>query len=135
MRYALLCFAIAWVCGCGGTKSTVDNSQDPDAYARDVKQLVFTQVSEAAKSREPADQMATVIAELEQVDRPQGSHKATYASILSTAKEIEADCKKANGRPANLTAQLAKLKKLSDALPGTIDTKVSGASTKQPKDD
>ncbi len=121
MRYPLLCLAVLVAAGCA--KPPVDNSQDPDAYARDVKQLVLTQVGAASKSREPADQIATVVTELQQTDRPRGKYQDTYDTLLTLAQGIKADCEKAKGRPDNLTARLDEMKKLAQSLPGESDTK------------
>ena len=124
MRHSLcFCFTLLLAVGCGDSKSKVDNSQDPEAYARDVKQLVLDHVAIAAKSREPADQMAVIIAELEQRDRPLGSYQPTYEKLLTAAREIHAESKKANGRPGNLNARLNQLRKMAESLPGQVDVR------------
>jgi hypothetical protein len=118
MRRLLFGFALLLLVGC---KPTVNHSQDPEAYAKDVKQIVYNQVASAAKSREPADQMQSIITELEQKDRPHGNYKGTYAELLSTAREIHADAKKVDGRPSNLMPRLNKLKQTAESLPGQVD--------------
>jgi seryl-tRNA synthetase len=130
MRHLLLCVSLLLIGGCG--KPLVDNSQDPEAYARDVKQLVFNEVASAAKSREPADQMVSVINELQQTDRPRGSYQATYDQLLKKAQEIQAECQKAGkGKPANLTTRLDELKKLAQSLPGDVKAPVEEGPTKK----
>jgi hypothetical protein len=119
MRHLFFCSAILAATGCAG-KPPVDNSQDPDAYARDVKQIVFTQVAAASKSREPADQVATIVAELQQTDRPRAKYEGTYDKLLTLARAIKADCEKAKGRPDNLAARLNELKATAQTLPGEV---------------
>jgi hypothetical protein len=132
MRSALFCFALLAGAGCGSSQPTVNNSQDPEAYARDVKQLVYDVVESAPQSREPADQIALVVTELEQTDRPRGNYANTYTQLLTTAKEIQAECEKSGGKPSNLPTRLAQLKKIAQALPG--DVKANKAE-KKPADD
>lgn len=122
MRIALFgLLLVAGTTGCGPAKPSVDNSQDPEAYARDVKNLAFNAAESAAKSREPADDLLQLTSELEQQDRPRGSYGNVYEKLLKTANDIKTDCQKqAGGRPANLPSRLAELKKIAQELPGEV---------------
>ena len=110
--------------GCGsGERPFTDNSKDPDLYARDVKQIALDAVQTARRSREPADQIQTLVNELEGQEtnnRPLGSYKPIYTELLTAAKQLLDECKKANGRPANLPARLDALKQTAEKLPGQV---------------
>src|SRR6266542_19793 len=100
-----------------------DNSKDADLYAQDVKQIALDAVQRARRSREPADQIQTLVSELESQEannRPMGSHKPTYTELLTAAKQLAEDCKKAHGRPADLSARLDALAKIAEKLPSQV---------------
>jgi hypothetical protein len=110
--------------GCGKSERPfTDNSKDPDLYAQDVKQIVLDAVQRARGSREPADQLQTIVTEIESQpvnNRPVGSHKPVYDELLASAKALMADCQKAGGRPADLSSRLDALKKIAEKLPGQV---------------
>ena len=120
--YFVFCLGSLVSSGCGQSERPfTDNSQDADLYAQDVKQIALDAIQRAKRSREPADQMQTIITELEgQVanSRPVGAHKPIYAELLTAAKQISEDCKKANGKPADLMPRLDSLKLIAEKLPG-----------------
>lgn len=100
-----------------------DNSKDADMYAQDVKQIAMDAIQRAKKSREPADQIQTLVSEIESQaanHRPVGSHKATYDELLTLAKEFVGECKAASGKPANMSARLDAMTKVADRLPGKV---------------
>jgi hypothetical protein len=110
--------------GCGpAERPFTDNSKDPELYALEVKRIALNAVQTARRSREPADQIQTLVTELESLEsnsRPVGSYKPIYDELLATAKPLLEDCKKANGKPANLTSRLDELKKIAEKLPGEV---------------
>ena len=109
--------------GCGSSeKPFTDNSKDADLYAADVKQIAYDTVTMAKRSREPADQIQQLVTEIESQganSRPVGSHKSVYDELLTAAKSLMDDCKRVNGKAANLGPRLDALKKIADKLPGT----------------
>jgi len=108
--------------GCGSSERPfTDNSKDADLYALDVKQIAFSTVTMAKRSREPADQIQILVGEIESQEannRPVGSYKPIYAELLAAAKPLLEDCKNANGKPANLAVRLDALKAIAEKLPG-----------------
>jgi hypothetical protein len=110
--------------GCGSPdRPFTDNSKDADLYAADVKQIAYSTVSRAKRSREPADQVQVLVTELESQEsnnKPAGPHKAVYGDMLAAAKLLLEDCKKANGKPANLNSRLDAIKVIADKLPGQV---------------
>ena len=108
--------------GCGQTERPfTDNSNDADLYAQDVKQIALDAIQRARRSREPADQVQTLVSELEGQsanNRPIGAHKPIYAELLTAAKQLAEECKKANGKPADLPSRLDSLKQIAEKLPG-----------------
>ncbi|QDU19471.1 hypothetical protein [Urbifossiella limnaea] len=126
-RYLVLSLglvAAALAPGCGSSeKPYTDNSKDPDLYAQDVKQIAVDAIQRARRSREPADQLQTIVTEIEGQsanNRPVGSHQPVYTELLTAAKQLQGDCNKANGRPADLSTRLDGLKKIADKLPGQV---------------
>src|SRR4051812_30051229 len=91
--------------GCGPSERPfTDNSKDPDMYAKDVKQIALDAVQRARRSSEPADQVQTIISEIEGQsanNRPVGSHKPLYDELLAASKKFVEDAKKTDGKPAN----------------------------------
>ncbi len=112
------------VSACGPAEAPyTDNSRDADLYATDVKQIAMDAIQRAKKSREPADQIQTLVSEIEGQganNRPVGSHKATYDELLKLAKEFISECNAAGGKPANLTVRLDVLMKIAERLPGQV---------------
>ena len=110
--------------GCGTTERPfADNSKDADLYALDVKQIAFGTVARGKRSRETADQIQVLVTELESLasnHRPIGTHAPIYADLLSAAKPLLEDCKKANAKPANLVSRLDALKLIAEKLPGQV---------------
>ena len=109
---------------CGPAEAPyTDNSKDADLYAQDVKQIAVDAIQRAKKSREPADQIQTLVSEIEcqsATNRPVGSHKATDDELLKLAKEFISECKAAGGKPANMAARLDSMAKIADRLPGKV---------------
>ncbi len=110
--------------GCGKSeKPFTDNSKDSDLYAQDVKQIAVEAVQRARRSREPADQLQTIVSEIEGQSangRPVGSHKPTYDELLTSAKSLLEDCQKAGGKAPDLSSRLDRLQKIAEKLPGTV---------------
>lgn len=110
--------------GCGTPERPfTDNSKDADLYATDVKQIAFSTVVRAKRSREPADQIQVLVSEIESQEsnhRPVGAHQAIYAELLAAAKPLLEDCKKANGKAPNLNSRLDALKVIAEKLPGQV---------------
>ena len=109
------------VSACGPAEAPyTDNSKDADLYATDVKQIAVDAIQRAKKSREPADQIQTLVSEIEGQganNRPVGSHKATYDELLKLAKEFISECKAAGAKPGNMAARLDSLAKVAYRLP------------------
>lgn len=121
LRVVGFCLMLVFLSGCG--RSYTDNSNDPEAYARDIKEVALNAVNAARKGRESADSLRTLVRELqnqEKISRPVGSYKATYDELLGLALPLMEDCEKARGRVANLNPRLDALKKLADGLPGVV---------------
>ncbi len=116
--------ALCVVAGCGPEELPYnDTSQDPEAYAQNVKLLVVRSVESARTSREPAEDIRPIIEELEQTDRPHGSYAATYAEILNIARPLVEEMEKAGGnRPPGMDQKLNELMKIAGALPGEVPT-------------
>jgi hypothetical protein len=121
LPFLLLTLAIP---ACGPSEAPyTDNSKDPDLYAQDVKQIAMDAIQRAKKSREPADQIQTLVSELESQQsnsRPVGSHKAIYDELLGLAKEFVSACNASGGKPANMTARLDAMTKVAERLPGKV---------------
>jgi len=131
-------FVLFAVLGCRtAERPFTDNSKDPELYAQDVKQIAHDAIQRARQSREPADQLQTLVTELEGQEsnsRPVGSHKPTYAELLTATKQLIEECKKANGKPANLSARLDALKLVADKLPGQVQVGREEPKSKEKKD-
>jgi hypothetical protein len=110
--------------GCGPSEPPfTDNSKDADLYAADVKQIALDAVQRARRSREPADQIQTLVSELENQEsnsRPVGPHKAIYSELLNLSKEFIKECNSGGGKPANVGPRLDSLAKLAERLPGQV---------------
>lgn len=124
-RYFAFFFAPLLLSGCGSPERPfTDNSKDADLYATDVKQIALSTVTRAKRSKEPGDQIQVLVNEIESQasnNRPVGPHKPIYDELLSLAKPLVEDCKKAGaGKPANLNAKLDALKAVADKLPGQV---------------
>lgn len=119
MLYFPLVFLAALV-GCGGGSDLpyTDHSKDPEAYARNVKALVLGVAADAKTSREPADDLASIVTELEQKDRPRGSYGPIYDELLTNARTLQEECARASGRPSGLDRRLDELAKIAQQLPG-----------------
>ncbi len=95
--------------GCGPAELPyTDNSQDPLAYARDIKALVAQAARQAKTSQEPIDYLAPVLVELKQTDRPLGQSRRVYEELRSRLEQLIRDCQRAGGRrriwPGNWTS-------------------------------
>jgi len=135
-RFLAFVSAALVLSGCGPSeKPFTDNSKDPDLYAKDVKQLTLDAVQRARRSSEPADQVQTIVTEIEGQSangRPVGSNKPVYDELLVAAKKFVEDAKKADGKPANVSSRLDELKKIADKLPGEVN--LQKEPQKKPKD-
>lgn len=127
MRQLLFCLSLSLftlaVVGCGGGESLpyTDNSQDPEAYAKDVKLITIQAARGARASSEPVDSLDPLVRELEKSEtRPVGSYQSTYAEVLALAKEARDACAAAGGKPSGLEGMLKKLEKSVESLPGEV---------------
>jgi hypothetical protein len=118
---------LAVVCvGCGPKELPyTDNSQDPFAYARDVKGLVVSAARRAKASSEPVDFLAPALLELKRTDRPVGEHRSIYEDLRNRLDQLVRDCEQAGGKAPNLSARLDELIKLAQTLPGDAPQAVS----------
>lgn len=120
--YRLIAFGLAIGlagCGSGSSREYTDTSKDPEKYAASIKQLVYNQISSAARSKEPDDDLDAIIQELsDQKGRPLGSYKEVYDQILTNATELKKELE-GKSKPSNLRAKLDEIKALADKLPGT----------------
>jgi hypothetical protein len=123
MKRIAVCLLILFVAGCGRSSMPyTDHSRDATAYAKDVKELVIDHVQLAKKSREPADMLAPIVSELEQMrERPTGEHKSIYEELLETARQLLEACQQVDGRPPGLEKQLDQLVAMVDRLPGEVN--------------
>ena len=129
MRSALFCLALLASAGCGPSAPTgVNDSEDPEVYAKYVKQIVYNMSESVPRSGEPWAVIGNLVDELENPSRPQGNYAGIYQQLLTVAKEIQKDSQKAGGRPGNLGSRLAELKKIADGLPGEVKAFKSGRS-------
>jgi hypothetical protein len=124
LRLFSLLLASLLLLGCGSGKPFTDNSQDAELYAQDVKQIAYGAIAKARRSREPADQIRTLVREIEQQGpnrRPVGPHRPTYEALLAAAKPLMEECEKAaGGKAANLASRLDSLQKIAEKLPGKV---------------
>jgi hypothetical protein len=117
-RFVWTLVAISLV-GCGQAEPPfTDNSQDPLAYARDVKAQVQSAVRQSRSSSEPADYLDPLVTELKRTDRPLGESRAIYDDLRTRAEQLVADCKSAGRSAPNLSARLDELMKVAQSLPG-----------------
>ncbi len=118
LRLILILLMLA-AAGCAGSHAAyTDHSRDPQAYAQDVKELVADHVELARRAREPADMLAPIVSELEQLDeRPAGENREFYETLLAAAREVLDACEQMDGRPARLDSQLDHLLSLLAQLP------------------
>jgi hypothetical protein len=107
--------------GCGSSGPVYTDHKNPELYAEDVKRVVLTQAAEARKSKEPADDLGPVVAELEgHASRPQGDYAELYATLLSKSLELQQACAAIEGRPSDLNSRLDELVELAQQLPGEV---------------
>ncbi|MCL4204996.1 MAG: hypothetical protein KJ000_21150 [Pirellulaceae bacterium] len=123
MKRLILGLLLLAIIGCGRSRMPyTDHSRDSAAYAKDIKELVIDHVGLAKKSREPADMIAPIINELEQIrERPTGQHHSVYEELLETARRVFDACQQGNGRPTGIDKQLDQLVALVDRLPGDVN--------------
>jgi hypothetical protein len=104
--------------GCGPAEAPyTDNSQDPLAYARDIKAQVQSAVRQAKSASEPLDYLDPLLTELKQTDRPLGDSRAIYDDLRNHLEQLVADCKKSGRATPNLATRLDELLKLAQSLP------------------
>lgn len=114
----MMLFTLLSLAGCGG-ETRIDHSRDPDAFAKDVRELVATSVAEARLSSEPADAMFSLVDLLEGLDQhPTGSHRELYEQLQVLAVEIYEASEQAGAPPAVLEQRLGQLWELAETLPG-----------------
>lgn len=116
-RYLLFTLFFSAACGPKELPYT-DNSQDPDAYARDVKTLVVNSARQARSSSEPLDLLTLVLSELKKSDRPVGKFRPTYDELRNSVEILVAEFERLGKRPANFAERLDELIKMAQALPG-----------------
>jgi len=109
--------------GCGPAELPyTDNSQDPLAYARDVKVQIASAARHAKSSNEPLDYLAPVLQELKRTDRPLGDSRAIYADLLTRVEQLVADCTKSGRNAPNFSTRLDEIVNLAQSLPGDAPT-------------
>jgi hypothetical protein len=114
-----LALAIAVWAGCGPAEPPfTDNSQDPLAYARDVKAQILSAARQAKTSSEPVDFLDPVLVELKRTDRPLGDSRAVYDDLRTRVEQLVADCKRAGRAAPNLSGRLDELVRVAQTLPG-----------------
>lgn len=131
IRLVFACVLTLGLVGCGGGSSVpyTDNSQDAEALARNVKELIVNAVADARKSKEPQDHIANVVAATApKPGKPTGSFEGTYAQIHTAAEQLVEACERAGGPTPDLKQKLDELLKLADALPGDFQPLVEPAS-------
>ncbi len=107
--------------GCGAGGPVPQDNKDPELFAADVKRVVLLQVEEARRSREPGDEISSIVSELENYQkRPVGNYADTYAQLQQKAKELHAKCEEVDGRPSDLASALDELVELANQLPGEV---------------
>lgn len=107
--------------GCGTGGPVPQDNKDPELYAADVKRVVLMQVEEARRSREPGDEIYSIVSELENYEkRPAGSYASIYSELREKAKELQAKCEEVDGRPSDLASRLDELVELANQLPGEV---------------
>lgn len=120
MKWMILSL-LGLLAGCGGELPYTDASRDPEAYAASVKKLVLGNIAAARTSKEPADQLAPIVAELENnPKRPKGGYAETYEQLLTSSRQLLEECQRMDGRPKDLDSRLTKLAALADSLPGSV---------------
>jgi hypothetical protein len=127
-RFSILCSLLALVSlsGCGPKELPyTDNSQDPLAYARDIKQLVVSAARRAKGSSEPVDFLSPALLELKRTDRPVGEFRSVYQELQKRLDQLVRECEQAGGKAPNLSAQLDELIKLAQKLPGDAPAAIS----------
>lgn len=131
VRSVIACFLLFGVVGCGGGSSVpyTDNSQDPEALARNIKELIVNSVADARTSKEPQDHLRNIVSAVSPgTNKPMGSYEGTYAQIRESAEQLMEACERANGPTSDLRVKLDELLKLADGLPGDFKPLVEPAS-------
>jgi len=116
-----LCLVFGTI-GCAGRPEGVeDHSRDPERYALNIKQMVFTAIEYAQRSREPGDELWPVILELEQKDRPRRPYEALYQELEQKLRELHRLCQEnESGPPPNLKERLQEIRQIAEKLPGEV---------------
>lgn len=121
VRFILL-LSGALVLGCGGRSSQpfTDNSQDPELLARNIKQLVVNEVSDARKSRDPYDHLRVIYTSIPEpgARKPIGDYGDVYTRISTLAESLTEATERANGPTPDLQKKLDQLLAIADELPG-----------------
>jgi hypothetical protein len=117
-------FALAAaLAGCGPSEIPyTDNSQDPAAYARDIKAQINSAVRNARSSNEPVDHLEPLLLELKRSDRPLGESRSVYEDLRARVEQLVADCKRQGRGAPNLSGRLDELLKVAKTLPGETST-------------
>jgi hypothetical protein len=119
-RIALTAYVLilAFFAGCGPAELPyTDNSQDPLAYARDIKAQIQSAVRQAKSSSEPLDYLDPLLTELQRTDRPLGDSRPIYDDLRQRLEQLVADCKHAGRNAPNLNSRLDDLLKVAQSLP------------------
>jgi hypothetical protein len=109
--------AMMLLAGCRSEAPYTDNSQDPLAYARDIKAQVQSAARNAKSSNEPVDYLAPVLLELKRTDRPLGSFGGVYTDLRSRLEKLVEDCERTGRGTPNLSSRLDELIKVAQTLP------------------
>lgn len=121
--WRILFLSLLFLPACGSNELPyTDNSQDPEAYARDVKTLVAQSVRQAKTSTEPLELLTLVLSELKKTDRPAGKYKPTYEELRKNLEAMITEFEQVGKRPKNFAERLDDLVKLIQLLPGDTST-------------
>jgi hypothetical protein len=119
IQFASILASAAVLAGCGPAEAPyTDNSQDPLAYARDVKAQVQSAVRQAKSASEPLDFLDPLLTELKRTDRPLGDSRAIYDDLRKRVEQLVTDCKTAGRSAPNLAGRLDEVLKVARTLPG-----------------
>lgn len=115
---SVLLVAAAIGCSASSTLEYTDHSQDPERFARLVKQTVVEVVADARKSIEPYDEIRLIAQSVDGDNKPIGPYGDVYDRLRSLADELADACELADGPTADMNRKLDELLAIADELPG-----------------